>query len=50
MSDIFAGMDNGKIVLEDKTTGESFNLVCSFTDRQKAIIKAGGLLQYTKEG
>lgn len=50
MSDIFAGMDNGKIVLEDKTTGESFNLVCSFTDRQKAILKAGGLLQYTKEG
>ncbi len=50
MNDIFAGMDNGKIVLEDKTTGESFNLVCSFTDRQKAILKAGGLLQYTKEG
>ena len=50
MNDIFAGIDNGKIVLEDKTTGESFNLVCSFTDRQKAILKAGGLLQYTKEG
>lgn len=50
MSDIFVGMDKGKIVLEDKTTGESFNLVCSFTDRQKAILKAGGLLQYTKEG
>ena len=50
MSDIFAGMESGKITLKDETTGESFNLTCSFTDRQKAILKAGGLLQFTKEG
>ena len=36
--------------LKDETTGESFTLVCSFTERQKAILKAGGLLSYTKEG
>ncbi len=47
MSDIFAGMESGKITLKDETTGESFNLTCSFTDRQKAILKAGGLLQFT---
>ncbi len=28
--------------------GESFVLVCNFTDRQKAILKAGSLLAYTK--
>lgn len=50
MSDIFAGMESGNITLKDETTGESFNLTCSFTDRQKAILKAGGLLQFTKEG
>ena len=49
-ADIFAGMDSGKITITDKTTGSSFNAVCSFTDRQKAILKAGGLLNYTKEG
>ena len=49
-SDIYAGMDNGKITITDKTTGSSFNAVCAFTDRQKAILKAGGLLNYTKEG
>lgn len=50
MSDIFEGMDSGKITLNDETTGESFTLTCAFTDRQKAILKAGGLLQFTKEG
>ena len=50
LTDIFAGMDKGEITLKDETTGESFTLCCAFTDRQKAILKAGGLLAYTKEG
>ncbi len=49
LSDVFAGMDKGKITLKNTDTGEKFILDCSFTDRQKAILKAGGLLQYTKE-
>lgn len=48
MNDIYAGMDAGEITLLDETTGESFALVCNFTDRQKAILKAGSLLAYTK--
>ena len=48
--DIFSGMDNGKITITDKKSGSSFQAVCPFTDRQKAILKAGGLLNYTKEG
>ena len=45
---VFAGMDSGEMALLDKTTGESFPVVCSFTDRQKAILKDGGLLPYTR--
>lgn len=50
LTDVFAGMDKGEITLRDETTGESFPLSCSFTQRQKAILKAGGLLEYTKNG
>ncbi len=45
---IHEGMDKGEITLKDKTTGESFTLVCSFSDRQKEMLKCGGLLGYTK--
>ncbi|MCQ2450232.1 MAG: aconitate hydratase, partial [Clostridia bacterium] len=48
VSDVFAGMDSGKITLTDETTGEKIALCCNFTDRQKQILKAGGLLAYTK--
>ena len=50
LTDVFSGMDKGEITLKDETTGESFPLSCSFTQRQKAILKAGGLLEYTKNG
>ncbi len=48
-SDVHSGMDKGVIMMKDETTGESFELSCSFTERQKDILKAGGLLAYTKE-
>lgn len=50
LTDVFAGMDKGEVTLTNITTGESFTLCCSFTERQKAILKAGGLLNYTKKG
>ena len=46
---IFAGMDAGEITLTDETTGDAVALTCAFTARQKAILKAGGLLPFTKE-
>ena len=49
VTDVYAGMDSGKMTLKDETTGKSFTLCCSFTERQKAILKAGSLLNYTKE-
>ncbi|MEE1197778.1 MAG: aconitate hydratase [Acutalibacteraceae bacterium] len=49
LTDIYAGMDSGEIKLNNISTGEEYILNCSFTERQKAILKAGSLLAYTKE-
>ncbi len=49
LTNVFAGMDSGEIMLKDETTGDEIPLVCSFTERQKAILEAGGLLEYTKK-
>ncbi|MBP3409975.1 MAG: aconitate hydratase [Clostridia bacterium] len=50
LSDVFAGMDSGSITLTNETTGESMQLSCAFTQRQKDMLRAGGLLAYTREG
>lgn len=47
---VYYGMDEGKMVLKDVTTGAEIPLSCSFTERQKAILKAGGLLKYVGQG
>ncbi len=49
LTDVYEGMEKGVITLKNETTGEAYELECAFTDRQKAILKAGGLLAYTKE-
>ena len=49
IDNIYNGMDEGKIDLIDKTNGKIIPAICSFTDRQKQILMAGGLLNYTKE-
>ena len=48
LADVYAGMDSGIVTLTDETTGKTIALKADFTDRQKAILKAGGLLGYTK--
>jgi aconitate hydratase len=50
LSDIRSGMTQGKICVTDMTTGKTFYALCNLTDRQQAILMAGGLLNYTKEG
>ncbi len=47
---VFAGMESGEMTLVDLTNGEKIKLVCSFTDRQRAILKDGGLLKYVGKG
>ncbi|MBO5287234.1 MAG: aconitate hydratase [Clostridia bacterium] len=46
LENVFEGMEKGKITL--KVNGEEIPLVCSYTKRQIDILKAGGLLAYTK--
>lgn len=48
-SDITKGMEEGVIIMTDDS-GKRYELSCVLTDRQKAIVTAGGLLNYTKEG
>ncbi|MCQ2425966.1 MAG: aconitate hydratase [Lachnospiraceae bacterium] len=49
LTGIYAGMENGTVLLTDKTKGFSVPLSCAFTSRQTAMLKAGGLLPYTRE-
>ena len=49
ISDIHAGMDSGFVTMKNEA-GETARLRCALTARQKAILLAGGLLEYTKEG
>ena len=46
---IFEGLDSGFVTLRS-ASGETARLICSVTSRQKAILLAGGLLEYTREG
>ena len=50
IKNVYEGMDSGKLVLTNEKTGKDIKLICSFTDRQKAILKAGGLLKYVGQG
>ena len=50
IENIFDGLTNGKLTVKDVNSGKAFVALCSFTERQIAILKAGGLLNYTKEG
>ena len=44
LTDVFGGMESGHIMLTDETSGVAVPLTCSFTPREIAILKAGGLL------
>ena len=49
ISDIVEGMKAGVLTVTDGN-GYSFRVNCNLTARQQAILLAGGLLNYTKEG
>ena len=48
LSNLFEGFEKGSISLKNLTTGKSYTLKCEFSKRQQDILKAGGLLAYTK--
>ena len=39
----------GKIVLKDLTQNIEMELKCEISDRQRALLLAGGLLNYTRD-
>ena len=41
---------DGKIIVENKTKGESYEVRCELSERGKGMILAGGLLNMTKNG
>ena len=49
ISNIVKGMEEGKLTVTDEN-GFAFQVVCNLTDRQRAILLAGGLLNYPREG
>ncbi len=49
VNDILNGMQNGQLNITDLATGNSIAAKCDLTERQRAILIAGGLLNYTKE-
>lgn len=48
LSGIDQGLESGTVYL--RAGGQQLELCCSFSPRQRAILRAGGLLNYTKEG
>ena len=48
LTNVFEGLDSGKMILHNETKDVDIPLVSVYTDRQKEILKAGDLLQYTK--
>ena len=50
LSGIHEGFASGEILLTDLDNGAQCVLKCSYTDRQQAILLAGGLLQYVAKG
>ena len=50
LTDVFEGMDSGEIILKDITKAKDIKLKADLTQRQKAILKAGGLLKYIGQG
>ena len=49
ITDIVEGMEKGVLTVT-ADDGFSFNVNCQLTQRQRAILLAGGLLNYTREG
>ncbi|MBO5954127.1 MAG: aconitate hydratase [Oscillospiraceae bacterium] len=49
LDNIREGMERGELTAVDMNSGKKIVLLCSLTERQRAILLAGGLLNYTKE-
>jgi aconitate hydratase len=48
VADVHAGIDRGRITMRNVTRGSAFDVVIDLTPREKGLLKAGGILPYTK--
>ncbi len=48
LSDLENGMKTGVVTVKNKTTGDTYELKASLTERQREMLLCGGLLAYTK--
>jgi aconitate hydratase len=47
-SDVRAGIDAGRITIHNQTRGTEFETVIDLTERERRLLKAGGVLPYTR--
>ncbi len=50
LDNLTEALETGRAVMKNETNGASAALLCRFSERQKALLKAGGLLRYAGEG
>ena len=50
LENISEGLRQGALIVTDQTAGKTFRAVCNLTERQRAIVLSGGLLNYIGEG
>lgn len=50
LSDLHNGLKAGELTVSVEDTERTFKVLCQITDRQRRILLAGGLLNYTREG
>lgn len=48
IADIESQVNNGNVVVENKTKGNKYNMLLNVTERQKQMLIHGGLLNLTK--
>ena len=48
LCNVFKALESGKMTVRNITTGKEYTALCEFSERQRGILFAGGLLPYTK--
>ena len=49
LTGVLSGLETGCVMMTNRTAGNVIPLKCDISARQAAVIRAGGLLNYTRE-
>ena len=49
LTGVLSGLEKGCVIMTNRTAGTVISLKCDISPRQAAVIRAGGLLNYTRE-